>query len=188
MNPGVGTRKVEFDSAEVFDRIRERWLANIIHDLSNPLFAARGYVRLVLEEREAPLNASTKRYLDAALENIGRIVALTQELDNFPERAEFKFESISFRSLLKQAVADLRTALLQKSVQLTENVSEDLSTIGDREKVVLVLRSFLAAAVEFTGPGGTVRVDASEDDERIIVRFSATRTQGRPLTRPRRTS
>ena len=178
MNPGV----VEFDSSEVFDRIRERWLSNIIHDLSNPLFAARGYVGLMLEEREGPLTASSKRYLGSVLENIGRIVALTQELDSFPGRAEFKFESISLRSLLKQAVADLHTALIEKRIQLTENLSKNsLSTIGDREKVVLVLRSLLAAAVEFTGTGGAVQVDAFEADENIIIRFSATRDPQAPV-------
>jgi hypothetical protein len=56
-----------------------------------------------------------------------------------------------------------------------------LTTIGDASKLALAMQAFLAAAFEFTGPGGTVQIQAREENEKIMVEFSATPRPGAPL-------
>jgi len=180
MGPGVGARRVEFVSSDVLERIQECWLSNVVHDFSNPLFTARGYVRLLLEEREGPLSESHRRYLIVVLENIGKLVALAQELNDFPAKQGFALEAFSFRDLLQQAVAKVASVLAEKNVRLAQNLpNEALATIGDREKLGQALYSFFSAAVQFSDPGGLVEVSAREDDQRIIVQLSST---GDPAT------
>lgn len=180
MVPGVGARRVEFVSSDVLERIQESWLSNVVHDFSNPLFTARGYVRLLLEERDGPLSESHRRYLVVVLENISKLVALAQELNDFPAKQGFALEAFSFRELLQQAVAKAAPVLAEKNARLAHNLPNNtLATIGDREKLGQALDSFFSAAVQFSDPGGLVEVYAREDDQRIIVQLSST---GDPAT------
>ena len=184
MRPGEA-QKTGIDASEVFDRMRSRWLANVIHDLSGALFAARGYLRMVLEEPNGILPEPHRRYLTSSFENVGRIVTLTQELNDFPAKDWFEFDTIAFHSLLHQAIVEVRSTSLENNVQVIEEVDTGLlPTIGDPGKLTLAVKAFLAAAFEFTGPGGSVGVRAHEENEKIVVQFSATPGPGRLPDKP----
>jgi signal transduction histidine kinase len=172
MSPGTGTHTSTIDESEVFDRIRAQWLSSLIHDLSSPLFALRGYVRLTLEEREGTLPTPYRRYLAAALENINKLVTLTQELSDGPDRAGYEFDIVDFRDLMRQVI---EAASLQKDVRIKEVSGDSLLTVCDSRKLVPVLRSFLSSAVEFTGAGGKIEIHLREENGNIVVRFAATR-------------
>jgi signal transduction histidine kinase len=176
MKPEMAVEKTKLDGYQILDRLRSHWLSTLAHDLSSPLFAARGYTRLVLEEKDSPLTASQRRYLTAVLGNIDRLVTLAHELNDFPATDEFEFDTVSFRTLLQQAAAEIRSELADKSMLLTEHFSDGpLETIGDCEKLAVAVRGFLHLAVEVTGRGGTVKIQAHEENEKIILRFCATR-------------
>src|SRR5882672_10101870 len=100
MKPEKVVEKTKPDPYQVLDRIRSHWLSTLAHDMSGPLFAARGYTRLALEEKDGPLTASRRKYLNAVLENIDRLVALAQELNDFPAKEGLEFGAVSFRTLL----------------------------------------------------------------------------------------
>ncbi|MCU1338091.1 MAG: sensor signal transduction histidine kinase [Bryobacterales bacterium] len=162
------------DDSQVLEHIRRHWLSNLIHDFSNPLFAARGYLRLVLEERDGPLLESQRRYLTSALENVEKLTRLTQGLDEFREMSGLKFAVVSFRSLLDETVASIQPALSAKNVAVTEHsTGGSLSTIGDPKKLAEALHGFLIAAVEFTGVGGSLQIQAREENEKITLEFAA---------------
>jgi K+-sensing histidine kinase KdpD len=114
MRPGEA-QKTGIDGSEVFDQMRSHWLSNVVHDLSGALFAARGYLRMVLEEPDEILSEPQRRYMTASLDNIIRIITLTQELNDFPGREWFEFGTIAFRDLLHQAVADIARFPLMSS-------------------------------------------------------------------------
>ena len=176
MTPEMALEKTKLDGYQVLDRIRSHWLSTLAHDLSGPLFAVRGYTRLALEEKDSPLTESRRKYLTAVLENIDRLVAFAQELNDAPARDAFKFDTISFRTLLQEAAAGIRFELAEKGILLTEQVADGpLATIGDREKLTAAVRGFLLLAVDITGQGGTIRMQAHEENEKIILRFSSTR-------------
>jgi len=179
MSLGEG-QETGIDSSEVFDRMRSHWLSNVIHDLSGALFAARGYLRMVLEESDGILPDPQRRYLTASLENVGRLVTLTHELNEFPGKDWFEFGTIAFHALLHQAVVDVRATA--PSIQVIEEFDSGLlTTIGDARKLALAMQAFLAAGIEFTGPGGMVHVQAREENEKILVKFSAAPRSGAPM-------
>src|SRR5438046_2823112 len=139
MSLGEG-QETGIDSSEVFERIRSHWLSSVIHDLSGALFAARGYLRMVLEEPNEILPEPQRRYLTASLENVGRLVTLTHELNEFPGKDWFEFDTIAFHDLLHEAVADIRAA--SPNIQVAEELdSGSLSTIGDAGKLALAMQA-----------------------------------------------
>ena len=181
MRPGEA-QQTGIDGSEVFDRVRSCWLSNVIHDLSGALFAARGYLRMVLEGSPGVLLEPQRRYLTTSLENVERIIILTQELNDFPGRDWFEFDTIAVRDLLRQSVAELRAGY--PSVQILEDLEGGiLTTIGDTGKLRLAMKTLLAQAFEFTGSGGAVQITAREEDNKINLKFSASSTatpEGKP--------
>jgi hypothetical protein len=110
---------------------------------------------------------------------------LTQELNDFPAKDWFEFDTIAFHSLLHQAIVEVRSTSLENNVQVIEEVDTGLlPTVGDLGKLTLAVKAFLAAAFEFTGPGGSVRVRAHEENEKIMVQFAANPGPGRLPEKP----
>jgi len=170
MKPGEA-QKTGIDGSEVFDRMRSYWLSNVVHDLSGALFAARGYLRMVLEGSPGVLLEPQRRYLTTSLENVERIIILTQELNDFPGKDWFEFDTIAIRDLLRQSVAEVSAT--HPSVQVMEEIEGGiLTTIGDAGKLGLEMKTLLAQAFEITGSGGAVQITAREEDDKINLKFS----------------
>lgn len=155
-------------------RIRERWLSNLAHDLSNPLFAVRGYVRLALDQRNGTLSDSQSRYLTAALDNLDKLAALTLELGTFRQIDELKCGTVNLGPLISGMLPDVRAKLAGKNATVVEEISPaSLETAGDAEKLAGSVRELLSTAVEFTEPGGTLRIRASEEKENAVLEAEA---------------
>lgn len=162
-------------STMALQRIREHWLSNTIHDFSNPLFAARGYLRLALEQRDPALSDSQSRYLAGALENLNKLVSLCHELEAFREIDELECATVSLVDLLECKISELRPTLEAKGAVFIEEISQaPLSTFADLPKLSEAVLELLRAAVEFTEPGGSLRIRASEENGKIVLEAEAT--------------
>ncbi len=159
--------------------MRERWLSHIRHDFSNPLFAARGYVRLALENQDSAPPDSQARYLAAALENLNKLVSLTEELGTFREIDELACESVNVDELILRTISELSARLSSRQATLVEEIrGAPLPTFGDRRKLSEAVRELLGVAVEFTEPGGRLLIRASEDNGKIVLEAEATAARG----------
>lgn len=169
-----GVVKLTLDDTDVLEQIRQHWLSNLAHNLSGPLFTARGYVQMALQAPDAPLSEIHKRYLTLALENIARLGALAQNLEEFPSLHDFEFQSFGLREALIDAITDIVPCLQGKGAQLRQNLSDGpMTTVGDRKKLEQALGGFLAAAARAVEPRGALEISAAEADGLITIRLSA---------------
>jgi len=169
--------KSHIDRAEVLRRIRAHWLSNATHDLRGPLFAARGYTKMMLDERAGRVTEEQRRFLTTILDNLNRLANLTDELQSFPTDDALRLEPISLTELLRTVVQDWRGPAGKKLLHLVENIPVGpIETTGDRDKLGLAAHKLLGAAVEFTGPGGRVEVQAQQKEDEITILISATPT------------
>ena len=173
MEPGMWDRGVGTDLDQAIEKIQEHWRSNIAHEFSNPLFAARGYVRMLLERRA---DETEKRFLTAALENIDKLVTLTQELEDFPTKNVLVLERLSLTDLLRDVINDITSESAAKGVRFAPLLAtEGLGTIGDPQKLRQAMRSFCATLTEFTAPGGVIEIVAYENAQELIVQFGTDR-------------
>ena len=178
MRPSTAPKANADSSTDILNRIRERWLSNMLHDLSNPLFAARGYVRLALEQRDSSPEAQ-RRYLNAALENLHKLASVAQELGSFREIDELEFANVNIRALLEQIVRELGASLAARGVLFTAEIADTaLLTAADARKLSEAVRELLSLAVEFTEPGSSLHIRATEENEKVVIEFRATRVSG----------
>jgi two-component system, OmpR family, sensor histidine kinase BaeS len=180
-----GVDKLTFDRTEVLDRIRQQWLSNLAHNLSGPLFTARGYIRMALQTPEGDSSENHARYLTLALENIDKLGALVREMENLPSAGDFDFEPLSLRELLVEAIAEIAPVLEAKRARLRQDLGDGpMATTGDRGKLGQALGGFLAAAARAVDPGGDLEISAAEADGLVAIRLTAGSTNIHPEFEP----
>src|SRR5438445_9488911 len=77
--------------------IRAHWISNVIHDLRGPIFAARGYAKLILENRAGDVTVTQERYLRSVLENINKLSAIVATLQDLPSEDGLNLQQLDFR-------------------------------------------------------------------------------------------
>jgi signal transduction histidine kinase len=164
--------KPTIDCHEVLRRMRIHWLSHIVHEMRGPLFAARGYTKLLLDERGGAVTVTQRQYLTTLIENINKIAISLNGLQEFPAQEELNLELLDITQLLYLAVADWRVK--EKTLQLSEHIScHSIVTAGDSAKLSFAVHKLLGAMVEFSRYGGKIDVYARREEDEFLMRMTA---------------
>jgi signal transduction histidine kinase len=164
------------DNSEALRRMRIHWLSNIMHDLRGPLFAARGYAKLILEERAGNVTVTQRKYLTSIVENVNKVSLIVGRLDQFPAGEALDLDVVCLRDLLSGVALEWRAARSARFV--AEIPHEPVYTVGDRAKLTGAVHQLLGATYEFAQPSGLVEMHASHRDDELTVRLRASRDSG----------
>lgn len=157
-------------------RVR-RFVADVSHELRNPLAAIRGYAELTRRDREAMPRQSARALdrIDAEAERMSALVddlLLLARLDNDPKPAN---EPVDLSQVVVDATADAQVAGPDHCWSL-DVPPEPVIMTGDRHQVHQVIANLLANARTHTPPGTGVhtrlRVDhdpATDRDMAIVT-------------------
>ncbi|MGH9557872.1 MAG: sensor histidine kinase [Bryobacteraceae bacterium] len=159
------------ESLEALRRIRAHWLSNVTHDFRGPLFAARGYTKLMLEERGGNVTVTQRKYLNNILEHINKLATLVNSLQEFPSDHALQLEVVSWTELLRAALQDWRRR--EKTLQFEDDLpGVPVHSTGDRAKLSFAVHKLLGTVVEFSRSGGKVEVCARQEEDQLMLRFS----------------
>lgn len=162
------------NDTDALGKIREHWLSRLAHDFRGPLFAARGYTKLVLDDMEGSVTSNQRRYLESVSESLSRIAALVEAFQDFPSDDKLDLECVNVARVLRTACEEYRQQY--PALRIHSSVpAENFVTTADRAKLVPALQGLLTATVEFAGSGGDVRLHAGRDEDELTVRFSGAR-------------
>lgn len=164
--------KPSINLQEALRKIRIHWFSHILHDFRGPLFAARGYTKLLLEQRGGEVTVTQRKYLDTILENIEKIAGSVSHLQEFPSDQDLDLELFDFAELLHETIADFRAGT--ETLHLTEHiVPGPAPTAGDRAKLSFAVHKLLGAMVEFSRSGGKIDLHARREDDEFLLRMTA---------------
>ena len=164
--------KLAPEGEEALTEIRAHWLSRLAHDFRGPLFAARGYTKLILDDRDSEVTANQRRYLENISESLNRMAALVEALREFPSDQTLNLEEIELGEVLRSCAENCHQSDPTLHVE-TNFPAGRVVTAADRAKLVAAVRGLLTTAVEFAGPGGDVRLHARSEDGELTARFSA---------------
>ena len=137
---------------------RRELLANLLHDLKNPLSALQNYTELVRSGNVA-LDQETARYLDALSERVEAVGNRFDLLQDFSrgERGMFSPEDICLNDFLRQFYEtncpDMELSGLEFHLCLP---GDKLLVRGDRGRLQAALENLCYNALSFTPSDGTV--------------------------------
>ncbi|MBI3296909.1 MAG: HAMP domain-containing histidine kinase [Elusimicrobia bacterium] len=159
------------------DELKDNFLAQITHDLRNPLGAIIGYIELLRAgEGNLPGPKQTKylrivfesaHYLNDLVENILTLTTLEAgRIKLAPQWVDLGHSVGSVSELL-------RAKALEFGVAVENKVQEGATVWADEQALRRVLVNLVSNAMKFTPQGGTVSVEYSRDgdsEDRIAVR------------------
>jgi two-component system sensor histidine kinase GlrK len=151
---------------------RNRFLRHMSHELKTPLANIREGTDLLLDGAVGPLDDNQREVASILRDNALRLQRLIENLLSYSawqsqssavERSQFRLSS-----LVGTVVDSQRLSLAARDLTLDLQVA-DVSLVGDRAKLKLVLDNLLSNALKFTPRGGTIHLHAYSDGPTTII-------------------
>ena len=157
-----------------FERIRSEFVLRASHELRTPVAGMHMAFALLLERLRYPADSREGELLRTVDEEMHRLVRLINELLDFSryQNGLQKLERTPCQidSLLAQARERFSGPADEQGLTLEVNCAADLPPVLlDRLQIERVLDNLLANALRHSQPGGTVRMHAAMQDERLLM-------------------
>jgi PAS domain S-box-containing protein len=138
------------EAAEAANRELETFSYSVAHDLRAPLRGIDGFVRIVLEDYGAELDAAAHEHLECVLKNaelMRRLIDGLLELGRVT-RANIQVQDVDLSELARASAAQLRALDRERAVEF--EIDEGLRAQGDSALLRSVLDNLLGNAWKFT--------------------------------------
>jgi len=152
------------------DAAKSRFLANVSHELRTPLTAIITYGEVL---RDGLLGSVNEKQRDAAGSLVGsgrQLLSMIEEILTYAkanaQAMDVTLGEVDLKELVKEAYDTNASLIEQKELRFECDIPGDLPpATADRDKLTHVVRNLIGNAIEFTAPGGMIRITARPDDE-----------------------
>jgi PAS domain S-box-containing protein len=169
------------EEAELANRAKSEFLANISHELRTPLNAIIGFSELIRGETFGPLaNQKYEEYVgDIHASGLHLLDVVNDILDVSAIESgllELNEDTLDVGGIVDASLRMMRFRAEAETVKIESSVDPHLPRlVADELKVKQILLNLLSNAVKFTLEGGTVSIDARmEDDNSMAIVVSDT--------------
>lgn len=162
------------ERAEETSRIRENVLANVAHDLRNPLTTVMTSVQLLeqLTDGENPALGDAAESIGNAAEYMSAMVEDLVDVARIEGgRLSLDVETVVLGEVVDRAVEMVGADSRHRDVEIeTDGVDASLTVSADRTRLVRVVQNLVGNAVEHSPEGETVSVEAERLDDTVQLR------------------
>lgn len=153
----------------------------LAHDIKTPLTSVIGYLSLLDEAPDMPLEQKAK-YVGVTLEKAYR---LEQLINEFFEITRFNLqtivlnkEKINLLFMLQQMADEFYPMLTPMGKKMSVNVPDGLTLWGDADKLARVFNNILKNAIAYSYENSVIDISAKQQDKNIVITFA---NQGNPI-------
>ncbi|MGF7049529.1 signal transduction histidine kinase [Paenibacillus sp. DS2015] len=157
------------------NRARQEFVANVSHEIESPLTSIQGFAH-ALKDPTLPEDERIQ-YLSIIDEESRRLSMLSKQLLTLSsldyDADQLQTSTFDLRSQLRQVVQIMEWRLADKQLSLRLNIPE-ISISGDADLLYQVWMNLLSNAIKYTPDGGEIRISASLDSGRCLIRVTDT--------------
>lgn len=166
------------EDLRALDKMKSRFFANVSHELRTPLTLMLAPIEAALKENKLTNFSSTnliiaKRNGERLHKMINEILSLTKL-----EASELKLNisPVNWHSYLQLVVNQFESLgqLRQIDFCFKYESAPDLKIEIDKTKIEIILYNLLSNAIKFTPKGGTIKLQAKDENEFLILTVSDT--------------
>ena len=166
-------------------RRKDDLVTYLAHDLKTPLASVVGYLSLLEEAPDLPVEQRS-RFTGIALDKAHRLDALIEE---FFDITRFDFHDIvltrgyvDLALMLAQVADEFYPTLSEQGKTAAIDVPESLTVLIDGDKMARVFNNVIKNAIAYSYEGSTIRVSAERAEAGVVIRFE---NQGDPIPAPK---
>lgn len=145
------------------NRYKSEFLASMSHELRTPLHTVLGFVQLLAEELDGPLNPKQKRYVELVHRDALHLLELINDLLDLSKieagKLELHIETFAGLPAVEEVLNGVAPLAAAKSIRLERPRSQPFTITAERTRFKQILLNLLSNAVKFTPEGGAVSVD-----------------------------
>jgi len=164
------------EQLEMKEKSRKQLLADVAHELRNPLSIVQGNLEAWLDGVIAPTPEQIAPVYDETV-LLNRLITDLREL-SLAEAGQLKLEieETDMAGLINAEVAVFQARCQEKEISLSADLAEGLPRIDiDSGRIRQVLHNLLENALRFSKPGGSIRVSAlKEKNNGVVISVSDT--------------
>jgi len=161
------------------NQMREDFMATLTHDLRVPILAEGTTLKFFLKGIFGNLTDKQKEALENMLEsNTDLLRMVTSLLDAYKYDSgniELFKEQVQLKKLVQDCVAELTPSARKNNQSLTNNVSKEIPYLNiDKNEIKRVLRNLISNSITYTPKGGSISVNAENNDNEVIISIKDT--------------
>jgi len=157
---------------EEANRLKDEFLGSVSHELRTPLASIRGYSELLMEG-DTHNGDNRRQFLEVIDRNARRLERLVGDilLISKAESGSFEIEreAMNLNELLVDSVDAARPEADQKGIHLSLRVESVVECSGDPQRLAQVFDNVISNAIKYTGEGGRVDVELTQDGGRALI-------------------
>ncbi|WP_027364406.1 ATP-binding protein [Desulfotruncus alcoholivorax] len=143
--------------------------AGTAHEIRNPLTSIRGFLQFLLEKKDAKIG-KYESYFAIMLNEVDRINTIITEFLKLAKPEKVKLNPVNLNDVVLSIWELLKNEALLKDIQLELALDQALNPImGNRDMLKQVIINLVSNAFQATGPGGTVQVTTSAEENGAIL-------------------
>jgi len=165
------TRSKEAQEAE---RRKNELVVYLAHDIKTPLTSVIGYLSLLDETPDMPLEQKAK-YVHITLEKAYRLESLIDEFFEITkyhlQTVPLKKENIDLYYMLMQVADEAYPQLSESGKHVEFRAAEDITISGDSDKLARVFNNILRNAIAYGEENSTILISAELQAHAAVIRF-----------------
>ena len=173
----ISFRDITFEKE--FEKAMREFVAIASHQLRTPLGSMKWNLEMILGEDFGPVNEDTKRVLEQILASNLRMITLINDLLTVSRIGQGKVyeqpQETDIVPIVTESVKEIEPLAQSRSVGvLLEERGEIPKVILDPKRLREAMQNLLSNAVKYTKPGGSVTVNISLAEGKLVVKVADT--------------
>jgi len=163
------------ESLDRMEHLRKRMVADVAHELRTPLTNIRGYLE-ALRDGVVPPSAETYAIVE---QEILRLVRLVEDLLQLARAdaagSHLERQVVSLEDVVEEVLDAYRPRLQAKGIASQVDIGADSERVlADRDKLVRMVSNLVDNALQYTLPGGRLRLYAEREATGVKVTLANT--------------
>jgi len=161
------------DKAEEANRIKDKFISLVSHDLKGPLGSLLGLLTVLKEDESDALSNIGKRIIKSSLKSGEYMMALIQSLLNISRlrlgNVEPKWEFIDLYPLVVKIIGNLAGMAERKGIKLLNRIPGSTRIHADENLLAQVIQNLVSNSIKFSKKGGQITVYMPDNEPSTIA-------------------
>ncbi|EAZ80841.1 sensor histidine kinase [Algoriphagus machipongonensis] len=158
------------------DSLRRELIANVSHDLRNPLAIINGYVETLQIKGDSVSEEDREKYLKiigASTDKLSQLVSDLFDLSKLESgQMSLKMERMKIQELLYDSSLKYELLAQSKDIKITTQICQNLPLVkADLYLMDRVIQNLLDNAVKYTPKNGEILIDACESNGGVSIKI-----------------